>query len=61
MGLLNIPLPFINAKRIKKSKNIYIPQAPVKKQGYAISKNTENEKAHFRFIKKHILKYNLTK
>lgn len=58
MGLLEIPLPFIRYGEQKKSKNIYVYNAPVK-TGSSINKNYENEKEHFRFIKKHISNYSL--
>ncbi|MEO7561895.1 MAG: hypothetical protein ABIT07_04830 [Ferruginibacter sp.] len=61
MGFLQIPLPFINMALIQKSKNIFIPGAPIKKPGIPLNKNTENEKEHFRFIKKHISNYSLSK
>ena len=59
LGIFEVPLPFIN--RPKKNKQINVPYAPLKKPGITSGKNSENEKAHLRFIKKHINNYILEK
>jgi hypothetical protein len=63
MGLLNIRLPFIGSghKEQVKIKKLSVPQAPRKKPGISINRNTENERSHIRFIKSHIRHYNLSR
>ncbi|MEO5943804.1 MAG: hypothetical protein ABIP30_13675 [Ferruginibacter sp.] len=59
LGLFEVPLPFIYHP--KKNKRINVPFSPFKRQGIISGKNIENEKAHLRFIKKHINNFVLVK
>ncbi|MDB5201933.1 MAG: hypothetical protein JWQ27_1342 [Ferruginibacter sp.] len=60
MGFFEIRLPFLSVEQEERHFKTNIPRAPMKQPGIIITKNTENNRAHIRFIKNHIRQYHIS-